>query len=76
MYSRAPVPTVYILDDDEAMLDSLGTWLDAKGLKTRTWSDPRSFLDEYRHGLIRERDFLAQLRDHSHVEPPTWERRP
>lgn len=49
MYGRTPVPTVYILDDDEAVLDSLGTWLDAKGLKTRTWSDPRRFLDEYRH---------------------------
>ncbi|HEY0963417.1 MAG TPA: response regulator [Pseudomonadales bacterium] len=49
MYSKAPVPTVFILDDDEAVLDSLSTWLGAMGLKTRTWSDPRSFLDEYRH---------------------------
>lgn len=49
MYSRAPAPTAYILDDDEAVLDSLSNWLDSVGIKTRTWSDPRSFLDEYRH---------------------------
>ncbi|MDY6982569.1 MAG: response regulator [Pseudomonadota bacterium] len=49
MYGRAPIPTVYILDDDAAVLDSLSTWLDAMNIRVRTWSDPRGFLDEYRH---------------------------
>lgn len=49
MPTRLPEPTVYILDDDEAVLDSLGTYLGATGLRTRTWSDPQQFLDDYRH---------------------------
>lgn len=49
MKAPAPAPTVYIIDDDAAVLDSLSTWLNATGLNTRTWSDPHSFLDEYRH---------------------------
>lgn len=42
-------PTVYIIDDDEAVLDSLSTWLTATGFKTRTWANPQGFLDAYRH---------------------------
>jgi FixJ family two-component response regulator len=48
MKARLPEPTVYIIDDDAAVLDSLSTWLQATGLPTRTWSDPRQFLDDYR----------------------------
>jgi FixJ family two-component response regulator len=40
---------IYIIDDDEAVLDSLGIFLQAAGLKTRSWSNPRNFLDDYRH---------------------------
>lgn len=46
---KMPEPTVYILDDDAAVLDALSTYLDATGLRTRTWSDPQQFLDDYRH---------------------------
>jgi two-component system, LuxR family, response regulator FixJ len=42
-----PEPTVYILDDDVGVLDSLGVWLRSSGLKTRTWSNPIKFLDDY-----------------------------
>lgn len=47
MPTRLSEPTVYILDDDEAVLDSLGTYLQASGLRTRTWSHPQQFLDDY-----------------------------
>lgn len=49
MKARPPEPAVYIIDDDAAVLDSLSTWLRATGLTTRTWSNPRHFLDDYRH---------------------------
>ncbi|MEY4642898.1 MAG: hypothetical protein RLZZ227_2892 [Pseudomonadota bacterium] len=49
MPMKPPQQNVYIIDDDEAVLDSLGTYLDAVGFITKTWSDPRSFLDAYRH---------------------------
>ncbi len=49
MKARTTEAAVYIIDDDEAVLDSLSTWLQATGLRTRTWSDPQGFLDEYRH---------------------------
>jgi FixJ family two-component response regulator len=49
MKTRNSEPTVYIIDDDEAVLDALGAWLQATGLRTRTWSDPQHFLDEYAH---------------------------
>ena len=44
---KAPEQTVYIIDDDAAVLDSLDVWLRASGLKTRTWSDPQHFLEGY-----------------------------
>lgn len=49
MHTKVSEPTVFIIDDDEAVLDSLGTYLDANGLRTRTWSDPQGFLNDYRH---------------------------
>lgn len=49
MKARNLEPTVYIIDDDEAVLDALSTWLHATGLRTRAWSHPRDFLDEYAH---------------------------
>lgn len=41
--------TAYIIDDDEAVLDSLAVFLRATGIRTRTWSAPQAFLDAYRH---------------------------
>lgn len=49
MKYRASEPVVYIIDDDAAVLDSLSVWLNATGLRTRTWADPRDFLDDYRN---------------------------
>lgn len=49
MKAQAPEPTVYIIDDDAAVLDSLSMWLNATGLNTRIWSQPQNFLDDYRH---------------------------
>lgn len=49
MAPHASEPAVYIIDDDEAVLDSLSTWLGANGFNTRTWSNPQDFLDAYRH---------------------------
>lgn len=49
MPAKLPEPTVYIIDDDEAVLDSLSTYLRATGLRTRTWANPQHFLDDYVH---------------------------
>lgn len=46
---QPPEQTVYIIDDDEAVLDSLSAWLLAAGLNARTWPNPNDFLDDYRH---------------------------
>jgi two-component system, LuxR family, response regulator FixJ len=48
MSVKVPEPAVYIIDDDEAVLDALSTYLRATGLQTRAWSDPQIFLDDYR----------------------------
>jgi two-component system response regulator FixJ len=40
-------PTVYIVDDEEAVADSASMLLNSVGLKTRTFSDAQSFLAAY-----------------------------
>jgi two-component system, LuxR family, response regulator FixJ len=42
------VPMVYLVDDDEAVLDSLSMLLDSIGLKHQTFSSGNAFLDHYR----------------------------
>lgn len=42
--------TVFIVDDEEAVGDSIGILLRTVGLKTRIYQDPRRFLDEYQSG--------------------------
>jgi two-component system response regulator FixJ len=42
-------PTVHLIDDDEAVLDSLRVLLSAAGLRTQAWAQPQAFLDAYRH---------------------------
>ncbi len=49
MHTKVPEPTVYIIDDDEGVLDALSTYLGATGLRTRVWSNPHTFLDDYRN---------------------------
>ncbi len=42
---------VYVIDDDEAVLDSLDVFLGAAGFAVKTWSDPQHFLADYRDGM-------------------------
>ena len=52
-------PVVHVIDDDEAMRDSLQFMLDAAGLQARTWESAVSFAElllgkDYEvHGIIR-----------------------
>lgn len=39
--------TVFILDDEEAVGDSIGLLLRSVGLRTKIFTDPRTFLNEY-----------------------------
>lgn len=42
---------VYVIDDDEAVLDSLSIFLHAVGLKNRTYANPQNFLADYHHEM-------------------------
>lgn len=44
-------PTVYVIDDDEAVLDSLDLFLQAAGLQTSTYTDPRDFLSAHHRDM-------------------------
>ena len=44
----APVPTVFVVDDEEPVGDSIAMLLRTVGLPSRVYRDPRRFLDEYR----------------------------
>ena len=44
----APVPTVFVVDDEEAVGDSIAMLLRTVGLATRVYRDARVFLQEYR----------------------------
>lgn len=43
-----PVPTVFIVDDEEAVADSIALLLRSVGLQTRIFPDASSFLRDYR----------------------------
>jgi FixJ family two-component response regulator len=51
MTKKSSEQLVYIIDDDEAVLDSLGIFLAAQGLKNRSWSNPQDFLRDYAHDM-------------------------
>jgi len=40
-------PTVFVVDDDDALLDSLATMADTVGMASETFSSARAFLDKY-----------------------------
>jgi FixJ family two-component response regulator len=42
------VPTVFVVDDDRQLLESLAPWLEALDFQVRVFSCPRKFLDYYR----------------------------
>lgn len=44
----SPPPTVFIVDDDPAMLDSVSLLLESAGLSTECYSSARMFLETYR----------------------------
>ncbi len=44
----APAPQVYVVDDEEAVGDSIAMLLRTVGLAARVYRDPRRFLEEYR----------------------------
>ena len=43
-----PAPTVFVVDDEEAVGDSIAMLLRTVGLAARVYRDPRAFLDDYR----------------------------
>jgi FixJ family two-component response regulator len=48
-------PIVYIIDDDQAMVESLSWIIESIGLKVRTYLRPQEFLNEYdpqQHGCL------------------------
>ena len=45
-------PRVVVIDDDEAVLDSLQALLAAEGLSASTFSSARAFLDDHARGLL------------------------
>jgi len=44
----APAPQVYVVDDEEAVGDSIAMLLRTVGVSARVYRDPRRFLEEYR----------------------------
>ena len=42
-----PHPTVFIVDDDQAMVESLAWMIESVGFKTKTFTDAQAFLDYY-----------------------------
>lgn len=40
-------PTVHLLDDDEAVRDSLGLLIGTVGLRVQAWSEPQAFLAQF-----------------------------
>jgi FixJ family two-component response regulator len=51
MNKKTSEQLVYIIDDDEAVLDSLGIFLEAEGLQNQTYADPRHFLANYHRDM-------------------------
>lgn len=45
--SPSPTPTVHIVDDDDAVRDSLALLLQTAGYATRCWADAEAFLRDY-----------------------------
>jgi FixJ family two-component response regulator len=40
-------PLIHLIDDDQAVRESLALLIGTVGLRTRTWADPRAFLDGF-----------------------------
>ena len=44
----APLPVVFVVDDEEPVGDSIAMLLRAVGLRSQVYRDPRQFLEDYR----------------------------
>jgi FixJ family two-component response regulator len=51
MKAAVPEQVVYVIDDDEAVRDSLDVFLSAAGFTTKTYADPTQFLAERQRAL-------------------------
>ena len=40
-------PLIHLIDDDEAVRDSLSLLIGTVGLRVQTWSDPQAFMDQF-----------------------------
>jgi FixJ family two-component response regulator len=49
--AESPSPTVFVVDDDESLLDSLSALLKAMGFAVQTFSSPGSFFRSYRREM-------------------------
>jgi two-component system response regulator FixJ len=47
----APPPAVHIIDDDEAVRDSLAILLETRGFEVATYATARAFLDQADNGI-------------------------
>jgi two-component system response regulator FixJ len=47
----APPPAVHIIDDDEAVRDSLAVLLETHGFEVATFATARAFLEQAEHGI-------------------------
>ncbi|MEJ8823258.1 response regulator [Variovorax humicola] len=45
-------PLIHLIDDDQAVRDSLALLIGTVGLRVQTWSDPQVFIDEFDRGGI------------------------
>ncbi len=48
---NADAPRVYIVEDDEAVRESLQLMLESVGYKTRTYTNANTFLDEQHNDM-------------------------
>ncbi|MEJ8853523.1 response regulator [Variovorax robiniae] len=45
-------PLIHLIDDDQAVRDSLALLIGTVGLRVQTWSDPQAFIDQFDRGGI------------------------
>ncbi len=50
--ARPTTPLIYLVDDDEAVRDSLALLIGTVGLRVRTWADPLVFIDAFDRDAI------------------------
>lgn len=51
-HTPASEPTIYVVDDDEAVRDSLTLLLESHGMHVKAYDSPNAFLAEYQGGTV------------------------